>query len=896
MPVPLYFALFATASVRLHSACMVRLSRSFLILLALVFSARLAFAADSREANAFDTAMKTFKLAPELSEKDFADFVQNYRNSVRKPEAILYEARAMLSAGRVTNAVQLLTDNLATNGTGKLAPEYLYRLGLAYFQNNDYPAAAATFGNMVDKYPDSFYALDATIRQADAFAHLGRWRLLIETLSQTNKLFQESVHKGTVSATIASGFLLLGEAQLALGDTNGVERTLRSLDAQSLNTQLKWQRDYLVARLQRIEGRLDEALQTSNSLLAAQDRASRAEGVAFQGGVLEQQGNLSAAANIYTNNLAPDVPPEQQRRAILKIAELDLKLPDKLPDAVASLTKYLEQKPAPEAADIAMLTLAEVRMKQALNGETNLFDNALAQLQNLTNSYPNSPAIGKALLDLGWCLWSQGKISESQRAFRGAADRLPYSEEQAEARFKWADTQFAARDFAAAVTNYNSIAEKYASLPEAKENRLIERALYQSARAALNEHDLVAATSALKNILAWYPNGLAGPSVLLLAGQGFVEQNDPAGARQLFEEFEKLYPDSPLLSEVRLATARSYEAEKNWDAAITNYVSWTEMFTNHHLLAQAQFSLAWDQYMAGRETNALILFTNFIVRFPTNELAARAQFWVGDFYFRQGDSSAAEINYQLVFQNTNWPVSELTYEARMRAGRSATAHFNYKQAINYFTNLLALDCPPELRVQATFGYADATIAQDSTNKTADINEALRSLQTIVQNRSNTVDAAQAWGMIGNCHFELGAKDPGEYTNAVAAYTNVISAPAASSAAVNEARFKLGATLEKQAALKTGAEQTALMKDALRQYVTTFNEDLDDPDGPSALWIKKSGMAAGQVAESLQQWDVAGKIYDQLKHLLPMLAPTLDKKIAKAAEHHSITGVAPTVEK
>ncbi|HWC60854.1 MAG TPA: hypothetical protein VHC44_14255, partial [Verrucomicrobiae bacterium] len=94
----------------------------------------------------------------------------------------------------------------------------------------------------------------------------------------------------------------------------------------------------------------------------------------------------------------------------------------------------------------------------------------------------------------------------------------------------------------------------------------------------------------------------------------------------------------------------------------------------------------------------------------------------------------------------------------------------------------------------------------------------------------------------------------------------------------------------------GADQTALMKDALRQYVTTFNEDLDDPDGPSALWIKKSGMAAGQVAESLQQWDVAGKIYDQLKHLLPMLAPTLDKKIAKAAEHHSITGVAPTVEK
>jgi len=255
-----------------------------------------------------------------------------------------------------------------------------------------------------------------------------------------------------------------------------------------------------------------------------QDRTNRAEGVSFQGAVLEQLGRLGAAANIYTNNLAADVPPEQQHRAILKIAELDLKLSDKLSDAVTSLTKYLGQTPPPDAADVAMLTLGEVRLKQALNGQPNLFDNALTQFANLTNTYPNSPVIGKALLGLGWCLWSQGKISESQQAFRSAVERLPFSEEQAVARFKWADTQFAARDFVAAITNYNTIAEKYISLPEAKENHLIERALYQSCRAALNKNDLIAARSALKNILALYPNGFAGPSSLLLTGQGLAEQ------------------------------------------------------------------------------------------------------------------------------------------------------------------------------------------------------------------------------------------------------------------------------------------------------------------------------------------------------------------------------------
>ena len=100
---------------------MVRLSRFIFILLALGFSARLAVAADTREPAAFDTAIRTFNISPELSVQDFADFIAKYPNSVRRPEAILYEARAMLSGGDATNAIQLLS----TNHADKLAPKYL---------------------------------------------------------------------------------------------------------------------------------------------------------------------------------------------------------------------------------------------------------------------------------------------------------------------------------------------------------------------------------------------------------------------------------------------------------------------------------------------------------------------------------------------------------------------------------------------------------------------------------------------------------------------------------------------------------------------------------------------------------------------------------------------------
>jgi TolA-binding protein len=855
---------------------MVRLIRLFLILLALEVGAGLALAADNRESTDFDTAMRNFNISHELAEQDFADFIRKYPNSTRVPEAILHEAQAMLSAGDATNAIRLLS----TNHTDKLASAYLYWLGQAYFQNGDYVGATNTFGQMIKNFPQAPDALDATIRQADAFVRLEQWPLVVQLLSDTNKPFA-AVPAGTVTGTVASGYLLLGEAQLALGDAAGVERTLRELERQKpkLNMQLSWQRDYLAARFYRAQGRLEDALQTSENLVATLDRTNRAEGVSFRGAVFEQMGNFTNAAIIYTNNLAPETPPGQQRRAILRIAELDLRL-KKLPDAVENLTRYLELNPAPGAADLALLTLGEARMEQAANGQTNLFDNALVQFARLTNSYPNSPFIGKALLDQGWCLWSQGKIAASQESFRSAADRLPFSFDQAEARFKWADTQFAAGEFGAAVTNYNSVAEKYASLAEVKEHRLIERALYQSARAALNARDLVAARSALKNILTSYPNSFAGPSVLLLTGQEVADQNDPAGARKLFSEFEELYPDNPLREEVRLAIGRTLEMEGNWDAAITNYTAWSNTFTNHYLNPQAQFRTAWDQFMAGRETNALTLFTNFIARYPTNELSARAQFWVGDYYSRQGDSQAAEINYKAVFQNTNWPISELTYEAKMRAGRSAMA-YDYKQAIVYFTNLFTPDCPHDLQVQANIAFAEATINQDSTNKTADLAYAITLLQHAAESSSNGWEAAQAWGKIGDCYVALGAQDSAQYVNATNAYINVIELPSARAQAKDEARFKLAATVEKQAALKSGDEQVKLLEDALHKYVTAF----DNPEAASPSWIKRSGDAAARLAESLQQWEVAINIYSKLKELLPGLAPTFDNKIQKIRERH-----------
>jgi TolA-binding protein len=917
-----HFNLFASLPARLQSARMVRLVRVLLFLLALVFSAESLFAVNTEEERAFEVAVSKFHSAPWVAERDFADFVQKYPYSARVPEVILYQSQARLISGDAGGAIELLTTNQFR--AGPLAPQYLYYLGAAQSQNNEPAKAIETFDQVWRKYPTSPMALEAVIGEAGLYLRLKNWASVVRLLEQSDGPFQKVVHEGQKTETIATGYLLLGEAQLARNDLDAVDKVLRALIAQPLSGDLKWQQEYLACRKQRVAGQFEHALLDAADLLNTKNLTNRAIGFDFQAGVLEQMTNgseldvmtnLAAAVAAYTNNLVTNAPPELQQRAVLKITELNLKQPNGLTNAVQTLSRFLAQFPGSSAADHAMLAIGELRLKQALSGtdtnltggETNLFGKALDEFEILAATFPNSPLVGKAYLDRGWCFWSREEMAErtnnfagavtnyhlSQEAFSNAAVRLPFSEEQTEARFKWADTQLELSNFAGAIENYNYIVSNYASLPGAQSHNLIERALYQSMRAALNETNLLAVTNALDKILVSFPNTFLGPSSLLLAGEGLVDHGDPAEARRLFTEFEKRYPANSRIPEIGLAIARSFEKEGDWEAAITNYSDWVDKFPSNALMVQAKFNLARANDMAGHDTNALILFTNFIAQFPADALAAQAQYWVGDFYFRQQDWLGAEKNYQLVFLNSNsWAASSATNltltnllpRAQLMAGQSAMARTAYRQAIGYFTNLFNSDCATNLKVEATMAYADAYISLDSTNKAADLHEAMISLASITNYLPGTAQAALASGRIGDCCLQLGASDPGQFTNAIAAYRAILDNPAASSDAKGQARCGIGLAIEKQAGQKKGAEQTELLKAAFSQYLDAFYQGLHDPGRPSPFWIEKSGQAAALLAETLQEWQSSLCINYELKTLLPVMAPTCDRKIAKAIEH------------
>ena len=283
----------------------------------------------------------------------------------------------------------------------------------------------------------------------------------------------------------------------------------------------------------------------------------------------------------------------------------------------------------------------------------------------------------------------------------------------------------------------------------------------------------------------------------------------------------------------------------NWPAAIGRYESWLTNYPADSLQPQAVYARAWADFQAGNETNAFVLFTNFVAQFPTNELAPLAQWWVAEHFFRAGDFVNAERNYKSVFQNTNWQDSPLVYPAQMMAGRAAVGRLGYSDAIGYFTALADdTNCPPELNVQARFAWGTALMqmnSADTNNPAANFQAATNVFAQICKSYPTNELGAHAWGEIGDCDLQLTNFDA-----ATNAYAQVFNSPFADVSARSQAQVGLRHRAGKDSGFGDGRRADRIC------FNLALNEYLDVFDGKKicatakrriAFWMEKAGLQA-----------------------------------------------------
>ncbi len=868
-------------------------------------------AQDTAEVRAFKTAASLFQDGVyELAEREFRRFVATFPQSPMLPEAILLEARAALAQTNLAGTIALLKGHVAK--AGPLADQYYYRLATAYRESSNYTAAADSFLQISRQFTNSSLLLEASYGEALARFNLRDFSRVTALLQDPNGTFQQASKARPNDEFTIRGTLLLAESLFERKQYRAAEETALRLAEANLTPEYRWDRQYLLCRVQVADQRPLSALaQTTNLIALASATPSRnlvASSVAMQAGILRQLDRLDEAIQVYTNNLADTVPAEHRRLALLNLIEIKL-AQDEIAEAEQMLESFLTRQPDDAASDVALLTSGELQLKlhtrepgtnsienvPAPLTATNHLPQALNQFEKLLATYPNSPLRGKALLNKGWCLWLDQKIPESAAAFRAAAGSLPFSEDLAVAQFKLADTLYEQADYTNAVRHYRKLTNDFAGVPRVKE-ALFDQALYQIVRANIEIGDEAAAASALQEMLDSYPDSPFSERSMWLVGQDYLRVKQPVQARQIFKDFLHRFPDRPLRPKVELAIARTYVLERDWSAALRDYEQWLSRYPNHELRPRAEFNLAWSNYRANRPTNAFHLFTNFVARFPTNELAPVAQYWVADEYYRQSNYVQALRNYQVIPENTNWPTTNLTYQARLMAGRSAVAAQLWKDAAGdkgHFTLLLNdRNCPDEIVAEAFFAYGDAKTLEDT--RTLEEADSAGPLQKFVEARKAFAKIPQlyptnrlvplALGRFGDCCLQLASQDPKQYETATNAYWKAMTHPSADIRVRSLAEYGLAQALELQAPGKLPAESAALLQAAFEHYYhILIGPDLRDKEEPDPFWVEKAGMAAARLKEGQNQWLVALRIYERLHEVLPPLRPRLQDKIEKTKE-------------
>jgi TolA-binding protein len=859
------------------------------------------------EKNAWEAAARSVseQMWPR-AEDEYAQFLKKFPKSEYYPDAVLMEAQsrfhlARLKAIKQTEGRQWSFKDVISlleaqrSRAADRVDAFDYWMAEAYYNLPDYAAAADAYGGLARTFPDSIYRTEALFKEAEARQELHDPATVVRLLGDPEGAFQQAVKSNAGDPYIVRGLFLLTETLLKNGDYAGAAGALAEIPPQKED--LEWRRQYLLARVNSEGGHAGEALQAGTNMLAAagDNPTNKAQSYLMLGDIYRRLEQWPEAIAAYQTNLADNVPPDQQRLALLNIVELNLRQ-NQLDQAASVLQDFVNRHPDETNSDLDLLALGELRLKQHYQapGDTNFLQQAVTNFQQLIIGATNSPLWGKAQLNLGWCLDTQGRTAESGVAFSNAVARLPHDDDQAVALFKLAETQFLQGNYPAALVYYGRMVDEYAGMASVT-NNLFEPALYQMLRVGLAQNNLATASRALDRLLERFPEGLRTQPSMLLLGQKQDMSGAPEDARKTFADFISRWPESRLRPEAELAIARTYERENDWTNAVDRLSAWVAANTNHPSLPQAEFQLAWASGKSGDDAAAYSGFTNFLAMYPTNGLAATARMWIGSYYFQHGDFLHADVKFQGVFDGSSPAPPDLQAQARMMAGMAAYARRDFSQATNYFFALASdSNCPAPVRMSAYFALGDTLKSSATQTNQLPFQLAIRIFADIATNSRDAM-APLAWGRLGDCYQQLLAMgDTNSFAPAMSAYQNVMDATNADLATRSAAEWGLGQVLEKAARLKAAGDpaREALLRQAVDHYLNVAHggnrrgdEAVSDP-----WWVQQAGLAAGAIeGEDLKEWDKAVNIYQTMSDDLPALQGLLKKKIESARKMMLLQG-------
>jgi tetratricopeptide (TPR) repeat protein len=853
------------------------------LLMGLLLGAMSCDAAEATETREFNSALALFNDQHYgTAERDFAELVAKHPQTLFRPDAILYQARSRLNQGNFAGGLDLLHREQET--AGNIADRYRFFIGEGFLGAGRFREAAAAFASLRKDFPESAFGLETFQRQATALAEAGDWPAISELLLQPDGAFLKAVEATPGVATVVQGLLLAAEAEIRNGRPQSALAWLGRIPPSGPRADLRWKKQLLQARARVAEGPVPEALEIATNLVegARELRSPEALAVAglFHARVLASSGLTTEALGVLEGVLDGTTgPAEPRREALAELVRIKLERGD-LDGALARLKRFVADAEEDPAVGAALLAASEIRLRQSVAiGLTNsaaaaeLRKVALADLQSVVARSDTPVVTGRTWLQIGWAHWLENRFAEARSAFGKAVDLLPPSEDATVAAFKSGDCELALGHPQAALDIYRQVEERL-ERQQSRAAGLLDELEFQRLRAALNAGNLSEAEQAVTNLAATFATSELTARATVLLGVHFSRNGRLQDARKWMETFIEKNPASPYRDQAELVIARSLDRENKWNEAAAAYDAWIKAHPDSPQRPKVEYLRADSTFRSGNQEGALAFFSNLASERKDTEESLLAENWLATYFWNDGKYAEAQKHYQLLYSRSNCP-PDLSFEARMMAGRAAFESSDFKAARDLFLELIAsvpATNPPVALADVYFALGD-TISREfrgATNALAyiDVGSAFRRITTLFP---DTPVAAAAFGRLGEVHVEWANRTPDATVLAAAnqAFQQAIAAPKASRSTVQRAKVRLGGLRELE---KKPDEALDLYLDVV--YAP------EEP-GVDLYIVQEAGLSAARLLRAGGQWGRLVNLCERLIQLVPAMQPALAPSLDEA---------------
>ena len=435
----------------------------------------------------------------------------------------------------------------------------------------------------------------------------------------------------------------------------------------------------------------------------------------------------------------------------------------------------------------------------------------------------------KTYFGLAWAYLKAGNIDSAVESFQIIKNETESKTVKISALTQIGDAYQDAGQFEKAIGIYDNILTNYS------DSLYTDYVQYRQAIALLKMEKTEAATLSFQSLQTNFPTSKYLNDINYYLAVAYFKKEDWTVSREYILDFIKGLPrTNEFLAEAYYILALSNFNLKEYKESLKTFYGILKDYPDETALVKnAKIYIAKCDYQMGEIQEALKKFQDLAIKYPQSKIAREALIWLGDHYLEASDFDHAIMHYQRFIND--FPGSDRLDLVRYELGRAYQAKGEYDRAVNAFKHIGDAQSS-ELHAKAKLAIADIF------SRDLDPDSSIETYQNIIDTspkfkRNAYIKIAEVQKKVEN------------YTDAISAYKNALESDVKNSGHSNaELQF-----------LIADAYQLFHKNDqAIDEYLKIsylYPEDVS--------WVIKAYLRMARIFEDNEQWNEAKITHEKI---------------------------------